>query len=81
MDRGVDRRICQTFAASPAEPGELLLGFRLERVSFPNCLKTSLNARSLSRRRRLCGDGPAYGGGIDGAYWRPNYTALGLLTS
>jgi hypothetical protein len=25
---GVDRRICQTFAASPAEPGELLLGFR-----------------------------------------------------
>ena len=24
---GVDRRICQTFAASPAEPGELLLGF------------------------------------------------------
>jgi len=26
---GVDRRICQTFAASPAEPGELLLGFRL----------------------------------------------------
>ena len=26
---GVDRRICQTFAASPAEPGELPLGFRL----------------------------------------------------
>src|ERR1700730_17425179 len=25
---GVDRRICQTFAASPAEPGELPLGFR-----------------------------------------------------
>src|ERR1700730_14323604 len=25
---GVDRRICQTFAASPAEPGELLLAFR-----------------------------------------------------
>src|ERR1700730_16943379 len=25
----VDRRICQTFAASPAEPGELPLGFRL----------------------------------------------------
>ena len=25
---GVDRRICQTFCASPAEPGELLLGFR-----------------------------------------------------
>jgi hypothetical protein len=24
---GVDRRICQTFAASPAEPGELPLGF------------------------------------------------------
>jgi hypothetical protein len=24
----VDRRICQTFAASPAEPGELPLGFR-----------------------------------------------------
>ena len=24
---GVDRRICQTFCASPAEPGELLLGF------------------------------------------------------
>jgi hypothetical protein len=23
----VDRRICQTFAASPAEPGELPLGF------------------------------------------------------
>src|ERR1700722_7442976 len=26
----VDRRICQTFAASPAEPGELPLGFRLD---------------------------------------------------
>src|SRR5467141_2226126 len=26
----VDRRICQTFAASPAEPGELPLGFRAE---------------------------------------------------
>ncbi len=26
---GVDRRICQTFAASPAEPGELLLGFSI----------------------------------------------------
>src|SRR5439155_25643352 len=26
---GVDRRICQTFAASPAEPGELLLGFSM----------------------------------------------------
>src|SRR5258708_37901199 len=25
----VDRRICQTFAASPAEPGELPLGFSL----------------------------------------------------
>ena len=32
---GVDRRICQTFAASPAEPGELPLGFRkiLSRLS------------------------------------------------
>src|ERR1700716_4295627 len=29
---GVDRRICQTFAASPAEPGELPLGFRLRRA-------------------------------------------------
>ena len=27
IDR-VDRQICQTFAASPAEPGELPLGFR-----------------------------------------------------
>jgi hypothetical protein len=27
---GVDRRICQTFAASPAEPGELPLGFSPE---------------------------------------------------
>src|ERR1700738_670958 len=25
-----DRRICQTFAASPAEPGELQLGFRAD---------------------------------------------------
>jgi hypothetical protein len=29
----VDRRICQTFAASPAEPGELPLGFR---AHFPD---------------------------------------------
>src|ERR1700731_3921341 len=28
----VDRRICQTFAASPAEPGELPLGFRLSPI-------------------------------------------------
>src|ERR1700738_2383383 len=28
----VDRRICQTFAASPAEPGELPLGFRSVRT-------------------------------------------------
>src|SRR5712675_2289920 len=28
----VDRRICQTFAASPAEPGELPLGFRLQQL-------------------------------------------------
>src|SRR6266403_2343051 len=27
----VDRRICQTFAASPAEPGELPLGFSATR--------------------------------------------------
>ena len=27
---GVDHRICQTFAASPAEPGDLPLGFRME---------------------------------------------------
>src|SRR5258708_12351852 len=27
---GVDRRICQTFAASPAEPGELPLGFSVD---------------------------------------------------
>jgi hypothetical protein len=27
---GVDYRKCQTFAASPAEPGELSLGFRSE---------------------------------------------------
>src|SRR3984893_16484747 len=32
----VDRRICQTFAASPAEPGELPLGFsQLISVDFP----------------------------------------------
>src|ERR1700737_554093 len=30
----VDRRICQTFAASPAEPGELPLGFSLS-ISLP----------------------------------------------
>src|ERR1700730_17594364 len=29
----VDRRICQTFAASPAEPGELPLGFRAPRMN------------------------------------------------
>jgi hypothetical protein len=33
---GVDRRIRQTFAASPAEPGELPLGFRNELRGGPN---------------------------------------------
>src|SRR5258708_5201162 len=35
---GVDRRICQTFAASPAEPGELPLGFR----GANNCERTAI---------------------------------------
>jgi hypothetical protein len=39
---GVDRRTCQTFAASPAEPGELPLGFRIplirsERIARRGC--------------------------------------------
>src|ERR1700737_4002557 len=32
----VDRRICQTFAASPAEPGELPLGFSYSFLTSPN---------------------------------------------
>ena len=31
---GVDRRICQTFAASPAEPAELPLGFEVGQQAF-----------------------------------------------
>ena len=39
---GVDRRICQTFSASPAEPGELLLGLGLETVTL-----NARNAREI----------------------------------
>src|SRR5437879_4045760 len=38
---GVDRRICQTFAASPAEPGELLLGFRPDLIIALRCRRES----------------------------------------
>ena len=34
---GVDRRICQTFAASPAEPGELPCWFRMEIYEIELC--------------------------------------------
>ena len=58
---GVDRRICQTFSASPAEPGELLLGFSaLEPAGFivsrtsgkplsPRPFRATRPARSLFR--------------------------------
>jgi hypothetical protein len=44
----VDRRICQTFAASPAEPGELPLGFSL---SLDCCIVVRSDS-SQSRRSR-----------------------------
>ena len=62
----VDRRICQTFAASPAEPGELPLGFRIpaldrwqqqaERVAalaITDQRKEPAPAQPYSRRRWL----------------------------
>jgi hypothetical protein len=47
----VDRRICQTFAASPAEPGELPLGFRAY-VSVIVLNKTRW--RTLTRKGGRC---------------------------
>jgi hypothetical protein len=40
---GVDRRICQTFAASPAEPGELPLGFSSKPTACMSVMISSLN--------------------------------------
>jgi hypothetical protein len=42
---GVDRRICQTFAASPAEPGELPCWFRACLACTPRVLLCALRTR------------------------------------
>jgi hypothetical protein len=53
----VDRRICQTFAASPAEPGELPLGFRSALPQSPDLAgalqrKTPVFDHLVGARRR-----------------------------
>jgi hypothetical protein len=55
MDRGVDPRICQTFAASPAEPGELPFWFRLRPMA--DVCETKPPSSGYGRRTsRLFGD-------------------------
>src|ERR1700694_1854005 len=51
---GVDRRICQTFAASPGEPGELTLGFRPEL----KILLAGTPERTVRNAAELCEVGP-----------------------
>src|SRR6516164_5123979 len=43
---GVDRRICQTFAASPAEPGELPFWFSVGAVMRESSCSSSISMRA-----------------------------------
>lgn len=60
---GVDRRICQTFCASPAEPGELLLGFRSPLIGVK---QTCPRPREMTRLTRS-------------GYWEAKLGAVGLV--
>src|SRR5258708_19878724 len=62
---GVDRRICQTFAASPAEPGELPLGFRYRsgkalRMAVRRSKHGSVSEDAIVKRPLLVVDGDSF---------------------
>ncbi len=74
---GVDRRICQTFAASPAEPGELPLGFSTG-YKYAHWAQTEKyiaddreHAKGYHAKRCEHGDGSAPTGHIGPRHVRP----------